>query len=112
MTAVSHLFSSYEEEMAFSNKLTAELAENLLKQLYIMDEGVTFHGRVENVHFEQLDGIAQNIAYAMVPKHENIIDGRVKFNESWEKDGATDRVYNLMFDLCEDTLLNYLCPLL
>jgi hypothetical protein len=110
MAAVSHLFSSYEEEMTFSRKLTAELAENLLKQLYIMDEGVTYHGEVENVHYEQLDGIAQNISNALVPGHERVIEGRVKFNESWEKDGVTDRVYNLMFDLCEEVLLNYLCP--
>lgn len=109
-TAVSHLFASYEEQVSFSRKLTSELAENLLKQLYIMDEGITFHGELENVHFEQLDGIAQNISYALVPGHEAVIEGREKFNESWEKDGVTDRVYNLMFDLCEEVLLNYLAP--
>jgi hypothetical protein len=110
MAAVSHLFSSYEEQVSFSNKLTCELAENLLKQLYTMDECLRYHGEVENVHFEQLDGIAQNISYAMIPGHERAIEGRVKFNESWEKDGVTDRVYNLMFDLCEEILLNYLSP--
>lgn len=90
---------------------TAQLAHGLLGQLYKLDDEVNYHGELENIHFEILDGIGQNIIFLKLPGHEGLVSVREYYNEMWEKDGINNITFQDMFCFCEGILQDYLFPI-
>jgi len=79
---VAHLFSCKQELIQCEDKVTRDIAENLLKELYRLEDTVKWWGYLEDTHFEQLDGIAQNIVYGQVPGYQKVDKLRDTFNEN------------------------------
>lgn len=104
---VAHLFSCKQELMECENKVTRDIAEDLLRQLYRLDDTVKWWGRAEDVHFEQLDGIAQNFVYGQVPGYQKVNKMREHFNDVWDRHGPMQAIFSHFATQLEDILLEY-----
>ena len=104
---VAHLFSCKQELAQCESKVTRDIAEDLLRQLYRLDDSVKWWGHAEEAHFEQLDGIAQNFVYGQVPGYQKVDKLRDTFNEMWEKHGPLHAIFTYHFSQIEDILTEY-----
>jgi hypothetical protein len=103
---VAHCFPTSSTKK-IEKQVTTEIAENLIRQLYRLDDSIKWWGYIENVHFEQLDGIAQNIIYGQVPGYDKVNDMRERFNSVWEKYGPMESVFHYFYNQIEEILLTY-----
>jgi hypothetical protein len=104
---VAHLFSCKQELIQCEDKVTRDIAENLLKELYRLEDTVKWWGYLEDTHFEQLDGIAQNIVYGQVPGYQKVDKMRDNFNDMWERHGPLHAIFTYHFNQIEDILTEY-----
>jgi hypothetical protein len=85
-------------------------AEELYKLAYFLTPSVERWG-LREAHMEVLDGIAQNIVSLKLAHCEHVQKARDHFNIQWELWGKDETIFNELYDVCCDSLSQFLHPL-